>query len=318
MTSDAGAQRLREAAERYSNWGKWGPDDELGTVNFITSDHVAQATRLVERGRVFSLAIPFGQDGPQKGYLKRFNPMNFMLRDGDDAYARDMMGVPRGIGGADDVILLPTHGATHWDALGHIFFDGKMWNGYDCRLVSSFGAERNDIASYRERIVGRAVLLDIPRLLGVDWCKPGQAIGGKELDACADRQGIEVRTGDIVLIRFGHMAMCRSNGDWGDFAGGPAPGLAFDTLGWIFEHEVAGIASDTWGVEVIPNEIEYVMQPWHRIAIPHIGLLVGEMFDLDELATDCSEDGIYEMFLSANPIPMTGSVGGPINPTVIK
>ena len=105
--------------------------------------------------------------------------MTFMLRDGDDAFARDMNGVPRGIGAADDILILPTQSATQWDALAHIFYDGRMWNGYDCRLVSSLGAERNDISKLRDRVVGRAVLLDVARHLGVElvrapsgnWCR---------------------------------------------------------------------------------------------------------------------------------------------------
>ncbi len=316
--NDGGESRLREAASRYCNWGRWGPDDQAGTLNFITPELVVAASRLVRRGRVFSLAIPFDETGPQKGHLGRFNPLRFMLRDGDDVFARAMPGVPRGIGGADDVVVMASQGATHWDALGHMFYADRMWNGYDCRLVSSMGAEKNDITGYRDRIVGRAVLLDLPRHLGVEWCEPGRAITTDDLTACADRQRVEIRRGDIVLLRFGHIAMCRARGEWGGYAGGDAPGLAFDTLGWVFQSEVAAVASDTWGVEVRPNELSFTSQPWHRVAIPQIGLCVGEIFDLDRLAADCAADGVYEMFFSANPCPVTGAVGGPINPTAVK
>ena len=317
-TDDGGETRLREAADRYCNWGKWGEDDQVGTLNYITPEMVVAASRLVRRGKVISLAIDFGDSGPQQGFLRRFNPMTFMLRDGDDVYARSLAGAPQGIGGADDVLFLPTQGATQWDALAHIFYDSRMWNGYDCRLVSSMGAERNDIAQYRDRIVGRAVLLDIPRHLGVDWCEPGQAIGPETLDAVIADQGVVVGRGDIVLLRFGHIAQCRSAGTWGNYAGGDAPGLGFDTLGWIQDREIAALASDTWGVEVRPNELSFVNQPWHRVALPQMGLCVGEIFDLETLATDCAADGVYEMFLCANPLPVIGSVGGPINPTAIK
>jgi kynurenine formamidase len=318
MDDDRGEARLREAARRYSNWGRWGPEDQAGTLNFITPELVTAADRLVRRGRVFSLAIPFGQDGPQNGFLRRFNPMGFMLRDGGDTCAAAAPGVPEGVGGSDDVILLPTHSATHWDALSHIHLDFRMWNGVDCRESGSLGARRNDITAYRDRIVGRAVLLDLPRSLGVPWCAPGQAIGPAELDACAAGQGVEVREGDVLLLRFGHIAMCREGGAWGDYAGGDAPGLGLESLGWLFERRVAAVASDTWGVEVRPNEISWVSQPWHRVAIPQMGLCVGEIFDLEELAGDCAADGVHEVFLSASPIPFTGSVGGPINPIAVK
>lgn len=314
-----GEQRLREAARRYCNWGRWGPDDQVGTLNFITPHDVISAAKLIVHGRVLSLAIPFDETGPQTGHFRRFNPMRFLLRDGADTYAGSVPGMPPGIGGADDVVLLATHGATHWDALAHMYYESKMWNGYDCREVGSLlGAQRNDIAAYRQRIVGRGVLLDVPRSLGKQWCEPGEAIDGSQLQACAEQERVEIRRGDILLLRFGHIGMCRSRDSWGDYAGGDAPGLAFDSLSWLFEHEIAGVASDTWGVEVRPNEITFVAQPWHRIAIPQMGLLVGEMFDLEALADDCAKDGRYEFFFCANPIPMTGSVGGPINPTAIK
>lgn len=315
---DGGAGRIAAAAERYRNWGRWGPDDEVGTLNFITPEMVVAASRLVRRGKVFSLAIDFGPSGPQAGFLRRFNPMTFMLRDGNDSFARDMNGVPRGIGAADDVLLLPTQSATQWDALAHIFYDGRMWNGYDCRLVSSLGAERNDIAKLRDRVVGRAVLLDVARHLGVDWCAPRQAIGAGLLDAIAVAEHVTIGTGDIVLVRTGQISACRFAGGWGDYAGGDAPGLDFDSLGWIHEREIAAVATDTWGAEVRPSELTYVSQPWHRVAIPQIGLCVGEIFDLEALAADCALDGIYEMFFSASPLPVVGSVGGPINPTAIK
>ncbi len=318
MTDDRGEARLRAEAERHRQWGRWGDGDQVGTVNLISADDVVAAASLVRRGAVFSLALPFDDKGPQKGHLRRFNPMLFMLRDGDDAVSRDMMGVPKGIGAADDVVLMSTQGGTQWDALGHMFYDGKMWNGYSATEVSSLGAERNDIAQYRDRIVSRGVLLDLPRFLGVDWCEPGRATTGEELDACAAAQGVEIRRGDILLIRFGQIAQCRAAGSWGDYAGGDAPGLAFDTLGWIVDREIAGLATDTWGAEVRPNEFSYVNQPWHRVALPSMGLLVGEIFDLEALATDCAHDGIYEVFFTACPLPITGAVGSPVNPIAIK
>lgn len=315
---DRGEARLREAAERYRQWDRWGPDDQVGTLNHVTPEAVVDAARLVRRGAVFSLALPFDQSGPQTGHLRRFNPMLFMMRDGDDAVARSLGGVPQGIGAADDMVIMATQGGTQWDALGHMFYDSKMWNGYDARLVSSLGAEKNDVAAYRDRIVARGVLLDLPRFLGVPWCEPGRATTGEELDACAAAQGVEIRRGDILLIRFGQVAQCRERGSWGDYAGGDAPGLGFDTLGWIAEREIAGLATDTWGAEVRPNEIPYVNQPWHRVALPSLGLLVGEIFDLEALADDCAQDGVYEVFFVACPLPITGAVGSPVNPIAIK
>ena len=112
--------------------------------------------------------------------------------------------------------------------------------------------------------------------------------------------------------------MCRTQGDWGDYAGGPAPGLSFHTAGWVHERAIADVATDTWCMEVHPNEIPGTYQPLHQVFIPNMGLTIGEIFGLDELAEDCAKDGIYEFFFVAPPLPITGAVGSPINPLAIK
>jgi len=136
---------LDAAAQRYKNWGRWGPDDELGTLNFTTPEDIVQAAKLVRKGRVLSLGLKFDAQGPQGGKTKyppmgRFNPIHVMLRTGTDAYAGVLDA--RGIRAADDMVIMPLQCSTQWDGLGHIFFDSQMWNGYDCRLVSSFGAQK--------------------------------------------------------------------------------------------------------------------------------------------------------------------------------
>jgi kynurenine formamidase len=314
---------VRALIQRYSNWGRWGADDELGTLNHIQPSDVVAASGLVHGGRVFSLAIPVDENGPQSGGFGRFNPIHLMIRDGNAAATgttvRDFYGGrDRWIRGTDDLLILPLQSGTQWDALAHIVFDGHIYNGYDATDVGSKGAIRNDIAKTRERIVGRGVLLDIPRLKGVPWLEAGDAIHATDLEAAARAQGVEVGRGDIVLIRTGQMAQCRAAGGWGSYAGGDAPGLALDTVGWIHDHDLAAVASDTWGVEVLPNETADVFQPLHIILIVHMGLLVGEIFDLEALAADCGSDGRYEFLFTAPPLPITGGVGSPVNPLAIK
>jgi kynurenine formamidase len=114
------------------------------------------------------------------------------------------------------------------------------------------------------------------------------------------------------------MTLCRERGGWGDYAGGNAPGLSFHAADWMHRHEIAAIATDTWGMEVRPNEIPDSFQPLHQVCIPNIGLTIGEIFHLDELAEDCGRDRVYEFFFVAPPLPITGAVGSPINPLAIK
>src|SRR6266581_9777953 len=156
---------IAEAAGKYRNWGKWGADDQLGTLNYITSEKIAEAGTLVKRGKVFSLALSLDNRGPQTGSMNRFNPVHAMLADGGD-WAAGGRPFENGIGGADDIVTMPLQCATHWDALSHIFDHGKMWNGYDAGEVSSMGAARNGIERTTNKLVSRGVLLDIARFKG--------------------------------------------------------------------------------------------------------------------------------------------------------
>jgi len=307
-------QAIDEAARRTRNWGRWGEDDERGTLNFATPERIVAAARLVRTGRVFPLAIPFDQQGPQSGLHGRFNPIHGMAFDGGD-----QLPLPHGIGFADDTVFMPLQCATQWDALSHCFDRGRMYNGRDAREVSSLGARHNGIEKVAGCFAGRGVLLDVARSKGLDDLAPGTAIGEADLEGCITAQGDSARvgTGDFVLVRTGQMGRCLREG-WGGFAGGDAPGLSFGTADWLHRKELAAIATDTWGMEVRPNELEDSFQPLHQVLLPNMGLHIGEIFDLEALATDCASDGVYEFFFVAPPLPITGAVGSPINPYAIK
>ena len=174
-------------------------------------------------------------------------------------------------------------------------------------------------------IAGRGVLLDVGRALGTDGELPdGFAITTEHLEATIAAQGESARVGrgDLLLVRTGRLARARRDipegRGWGDYAGGAAPGLSFTTADWLHGTEIAGIATDTWGFEVRPNEFDVAFQPLHQVAIPHIGLFLGEMWDLDALAADCADDGVYDFWLTAAPLPVTGAVGAPVNPIAVK
>jgi kynurenine formamidase len=308
---------VRALAKRYRNWGQWGADDELGTVNYITPEKIVAAARLVRQGKVFSLAIPFDSSGPQTGFGGRTNPLHYMLQDGGDVASGAQDFIP-GLRYCDDAVTMPLQCATQWDALAHIYFDGKMYNDRGPELVNSSGARANSIATLKDKIVSRGVLLDIPRRRGKDWLEPGEAIYPADLDGAAQQQKVAVERGDIILIRTGQLAQVKANGSWGSYAGGPAPGLSVTVAEWLAQHAIAGFATDTWGTEVIPNETPDVFQPLHCVAIVNMGMLVGEIFNLEQLAADCAQDGVYEFLFVAPPLPITGAVGSPINPQAIK
>ncbi|MFJ9566388.1 cyclase family protein [Streptomyces fuscichromogenes] len=309
---------IAEAARKYSNWGRWGADDVLGTLNFLDEAKRREAVALGRRGVSFSLSQRFDMNGPQNGWGRRTNPIHTMLMTGSDASLGNQ-GSPHGIGGADDMITMPLQCSTQWDGLGHVFDHGKAWNGRDAALtVTSEGDLVTGIEHMAPHAAGRGVLLDVGRVVGTEGELPdGFAITEEHLDATAEAHRVSVGRGDIVLVRTGQLTRVRREG-WGGYAGGPAPGLSFTTAGWLHRTEIAAIATDTWGFEVRPNEFEHAFQPLHQVAIPHMGLLIGEMWDLDALAADCAADGVYDFWLTAAPLPITGAVGSPVNPIAVK
>jgi kynurenine formamidase len=309
---------IAEMAAAVSNWGRWGADDVLGTLNFLTSDERVAAAALIRRGASFSLSQRFDMNGPQKGWRRRTNPVHTMLDTGTDAAAGNQ-GFPHGIGGADDVVAMPLQCSTQWDGLGHIFDHGRAWNGRDAaKTVTSDGDLVTGIENMARQIAGRGVLLDVGRVFGDAGELPdGFAITEEHLTATAEAHGVAVARGDLVVVRTGRHARALREG-WGDYAGGDSPGLSFTTARWLHRTEIAALATDTWGFEVRPNEFDRAFQPLHQVAIPHIGLLIGEMWDLEDLAADCAADGVYEFFLTAAPLPITGAVGSPVNPIAVK
>jgi kynurenine formamidase len=218
----------------------------------------------------------------------------------------------------DDAAYIILQSSTQWDSLAHIFHDGKMYNGYGTNQVTSKGAKKNSITNAKDAMVGRGVLLDIPRHVGKPWLDIDHAIQADELAACAEAQGVAVGEGDFVLVRTGQMAMCRDAGGWGDYAGGPAPGFGVSAADFFCPRNVAAAITDTWGTEKLPNETPDVFQPLHIIRLVNNGIHLGEMWDMEELAVDCAEDGVYEFQLIAPPLTITGSVGSPVNPQAIK
>ena len=310
---------IARAAERYSNWGRWGPDDGIGTANFLDAQKRAGAGKLVRRGASFSLSLPFDENGPQNGWRRRVNPVHTMTSTGQDT--AEQLGTPHGLSAADDVVFMPLQCSTQWDGLGHVFDHGVAWNGrVGAEVVTSEGDFATGIERLAAPVVGRGVLLDAGRVLGGGELPDGYAITSADLEEVIRQQGetSSVGRGDIVLVRTGQLTRVRAGDGWGTYAGGPAPGLSFETAGWLHDTEIAAIATDTWGFEVRPNEFPGSFQPLHQVALPHLGLLVGEMWDLDALAADCAADGVHEFFLAAQPLPFTRAVGSPVNPVAVK
>lgn len=304
-----------------NNWGRWGELDELGATNFITPAIVAEAARLIRSGRTFSLAIPLDRWGPVHparagGVVHQFS------WTGSDAVVGGALtsSIPGGFQGSDDYIFMPLQGSTQWDALCHYSFDDCTYNGFWVANTESFaGARRNSIHLQKDRLSGRGVLLDVARHLGVQRLEPGFAITAAHLDECAEAQEVVVGTGDLLLVRTGHL------GWWYELDVPDrhhfwvaSPGLSVHTAQWVHDHEIAALAVDNGAVEVEPFEEEGAnYYPLHARLIRDLGVTLGELWWLDDLAHSCEDEGRWEFFLCAAPLNVSNGAGTPLNPVAI-
>ncbi|MDT5009497.1 MAG: hypothetical protein QOH57_1114 [Mycobacterium sp.] len=323
---------FQRVADDVRNWGRWGDADELGTLNFITAEKVANAAGLVKHGKVFPLGVDFGASGPQGAFGFRQNPLHVMTIDGGDASSLGEYGpgwaknptaeqlseywTTGPMRFNDDIIIMPLQAATQWDALSHVYYGDKLYNGFPASSVTSLGAFYCGIDKVDSKgITSRGVLLDIVALRGADtFCELGDPITPEELDAAAKAQGVEVGRGDIVLIRTGWWARFLETGNGAE----PGAGLQWRCASWLHEHEVAAVAADNLMVENPQSGIDGVFLPMHMLCLRDMGLMLGEYWNLTALAADCAADGVYEFQLVAPPLRVTGGVGSPLNPIAIK
>lgn len=302
---------LATAAD-VSNWGRWGPDDEKGTLNFITPEVVRGATRLVSRGVRISLSLPLDENGPARADGNRGNPRHEMTATGGAVIpARE---AKFGAKYADDLVHMYLQCATQWDSLAHLFYDGYIYNGVSAESVSEHGASFAGITAACSEFVTRGVLLDVARARGVEWLETSDTIDAQELSGIALAQGVELRPGDIVLIRTGLMASRKVIGDWSKFWG-PQPGVDISVARWLHANMSAAIAADNSAIEQLLGDHAL---PFHMLALRDMGMCLGELWDLEELALDCHRDGQYDFLLCAQALPFTGAVGSPVNPIAVK
>lgn len=323
----------RQASRRVSNWGRWGPDDQLGTLNHITPEAIRHAASLVRKGRTISMGAPFNAQGPQGAHGLRRNPIHVMTVDGGDRdidqLAREWMGpgeqwvadiyaqAPGRF--TDDYVIMPLQSCTQWDALAHFFYEDKLYNGFPAKAVTSLGATRGAIDPVAERgqVTGRGVLLDVARHRGVDRLGADEIIPPEELEAVAKAQGVAIRPGDILVIRTGWYKEWLDKRDEQTWAW-QSPGVSWLCAEWCHQRDIAAVAADNVGVEVMKSEIEGLWSPFHMLALRDMGMLLGEIWDLEAIGQDCAGDGVYEFLLVAQALNISGAVGSPINPIAIK
>ena len=302
---------LKELAARVSNWGRWGPDDRRGTLNLIDAAAVQRGAAAVRSGKAFSLAIPFDEDGPQTGAIPgRTNPEREMLM-----VNTSFTGDPTDFCTSDDKVAMGVQAASHWDALSHAGYESRLYNDVPFESTDEAGAHELGIEHFGP-VVSRGLLLDVARALGVETFDDGHPINGDDLERAAALGGLTVEPGDILMVRTGQMAHLAA-GDKDRFSH-PSPGLSTKSVEWLRDHDVAAVATDTLVFECFPCEDPDVLLPVHLLHLRDMGMPQGQLWALDDLAADCADDGQYDCLLTATPIPLTRSPGGPVAPTAIK
>ncbi|MGD9704702.1 MAG: cyclase family protein [Acidimicrobiia bacterium] len=302
---------FHELAARVRNWGRWGSEDELGTLNLIDAEARRRGVACVRDGRAFSLAIPLSEDGPQLGFVPgRTNPVHTMFQ-----VNAPMSGDPGAQCWNDDAISMGVQACTHWDGLAHASYEGHIWNGYPADTVTSAGASKCGIHRVGT-LVSRGVLLDVARLHGVDALDGGYALTRADLDGACEQARVTIEPGDVVLLRTGHMRRFLA-GDKLTYAT-TAAGPSLQTVEWFHSKDVAAVATDNLIFEVFPCERDDMFLPVHYLHLVDMGLTQGQNFDLEALGADCAEDGRSTFLLTASPEPIVNGVGAMVNPVALK
>jgi kynurenine formamidase len=304
-----------EVAGQVRNWGRWGPDDEIGTLNLIDDDARRRGAASVFSGQAIALGLPLSEaDGIQLGFVEgRVNPTRTTIHvnkpEGPD---------PEFISFSEDVFSMATQAATHWDALAHCSHAGHIYNGYPASTITAeAGATRCGIHR-AGAVVSRGVLLDVARALGREVLEPGYPIAPADLDAARDLARVDIEPGDIVLVRTGQMVHLEPERrdlvayTW------PSPGLTVETAAWFHAHDVAAVATDTFVFEVFPCQYEEAYLPVHVLHLVEMGLTQGQNWVLDQLSDACAADDRYAFLLDATPLPLVDGLGSPLQPVALR
>jgi kynurenine formamidase len=304
------ADEFDQLFQRVSNWGRWGADDERGTLNYLKPEHVSASAALVRSGRTVSLSLPIntiaGPDNPRPS-------IHYMVKTHD---VRPEHGEPRFAG---DYLGSELHGdcRTHVDALCHVAYKGKLYNGKSPETVTSRGATLMDITAYAHGIVGRGVLLDIPRFRKVKWLELGEAVTAEEIEAVERFHGVRLGEGDIFLFRTGHHRRRLELGSWNNGCDGEGQaGLHINAMVLLHERKVAAFLPDGDG-ETVPSNVEGVPYPVHALQIASMGMACADSLQFEELVKVCEEENRWTFMVVASPLRLPQGTGSLFNPIAI-
>ncbi|PYO33693.1 MAG: hypothetical protein DMD86_10395 [Candidatus Rokuibacteriota bacterium] len=297
-----------------SNWGRWGSSDQLGTINLITPAKRIAAAGLVRDGVSVTCARPIVTDITAD---TTFQPLRFMVDSGE---GRDTASPERNLErrGASEFIGMVFHGytITHVDTPAHYFWEGKLYNGRSCTLVTSReGATVESVDLLHDGVVSRGVLLDVARTRSIPWMEPGEGVMPADLEAAERAAGVRVESGDILLVRTGYYARRLAEGPVHPLRAG-SPALHVACCPWLRERGVAMIGTDTHN-DISPPPYPAMGNSFHVVSLVAMGLWLIDNANLEDLARACGEHGRWEFLLTVAPLRLRNVTGSPVNPIAV-
>jgi kynurenine formamidase len=304
--------------EELSNWGRWGPDDRIGTLNLITPAVRARAAQLIETGELISLARDMDPKSPDP--LQRGTVLQRFMQEHGEADIReitsDYVNEIR-LGGVREYVGMIAHGSnTHLDGLAHSAWKGLNYNGFKASDTTSMGGSASlSVHQAYEGIVSRGILLDVPALTGRPWLEPGEAVFPEDLEAAEESQGVRVEEGDVLLLYTGNFKRIESEGLHPELH---HPGYAAACLPWLRDRGVSMISSDNIN-DVKPSGYDRgdMIVPVHSVSLVAMGLWLTDNMILDELAAKCTSTKRWEFFFALLPWRLVGVTASPVNPVAI-
>jgi kynurenine formamidase len=304
---DLSADGFRALFRDVSNWGRWGDEGERGALNHLTAERVAAAAGLVRSGLTVTLSQPFNTEAsienPHPGVHRMTMLTDEDIGSGTVRFAKDYIGVD-----------YHNDGHSHIDALCHVAFDGCFFDGEPDTSVTERGAEAETIEVLRSGLVGRGVLLDVPRVRGVPWMEPGEHVFTEDLEAAERDQGVRVGTGDILLVRTGHARRLAELPPWD--TPNAKPGLHPTTASFLAERCVAALGSDG-NSDTAPSTTEGIDFPIHVLAINAMGIHLLDYLQFEDLVRCCEDAGRWEFLFVCAPLRLARGTGSPVNPIAV-
>lgn len=303
-----------------TNWGRWGKEDELGGLNFLTADEVARGLSNVKQNKPFPLSCVIGNPKGDPVWPGRTGAIKLMTQDKGSYISGRLQPLPGGLEYSDDYVTMFLQGSTQFDALGHTWVGDELYNGFHANNTMGSMQKASVLPLAQKGASGAAVLLDIPRHRGKKHLDKGETISLKDLEECAAKQGSPIKKHDILLIRTGWLSVFYDKGPT-EFYAAPflEPGLTFsrDLVTWFHDMEIPLLATDTIANEVTIDPESGTVLPLHYALMSRLGVVFNEICWLEELADACAASKQYSFFYTAAPLKVHGGTGAPVNPIVI-